>query len=173
MTRTSQGREVCKFMDGIVDGVYAVASPRGALRGIPDTVMISTTRVTVTGWPVEYAGAGFSGLLDGAAGTIEIPNDGLYRVMGSISGILTGGTALADLVMFLRPSGVADLGPIAAYPINPNRTNYVAGSFNFVESFTKGQKLSLQLDCSTNLNESLMFMFGDFEVSLIEEQTIQ
>lgn len=167
MARSSPARETRKAIDAIIDGEYPLPAvvPVGSLGGIPDTVTIGTARVPITGFTEEHAGPGFDGLLDKQAGTIEAPQTGLYRVMGSISGILNGGLEYAELIMFLRPSGLADTGPISAYPIQPSRTNWVAGSFNLTQHLNEGQTIQLQLDCNVDIQQGLMFMFASFEAS--------
>ena len=161
MGTRQQDREIRSFFDQLSDSPLAF----GALRGAPTSPVISTTRVTVTGFPITAEGRGFAGMTDGAAGTIEVPETGDYQISGTLGGQMMGHTSNAEIVLFVRPSGRADLGPVTAYSLDANRASFVGLPFFLFDTLTKGETISLQLDANADFNQTFFITYASFEIA--------
>ena len=161
MQQSPRFREIRSFMDQISDSPL----PFGALRGIPNSPVVSTTRAPITGFPTEVEGRGFAGMLDGTAGTIEVPETGEYQISGTLGGQMAGHTSNAEIVLFVRPSGRADLGPVTAYSLDANRSSFVGLPFFLFDHLTKGEIMSLQIDANANFNQTFFITYASFEIA--------
>ena len=159
-----QDRQIRAFFDQLSDSPLPFAS----LRGTPDFALISTTRVTVTGFTEDFEGRGFAGLTDKVAGTIEIPQDGFYQISGTLGGQMNGFTSPSEIILFVRPGGSAprpDIGPITAFGLQPNRANFIGLPFHFLEQFNEGEEVSLQLDAPDDINDLFIITYASFEIA--------
>ena len=139
--------------------------PFGALAGYTDWPVVSKTRVTVKNFTKSVETRRFEGKTDKEAGTIEVSEYGLYEVSGILGGQMTGFTDHSQIVLFVRPSGRADLGPVTAYSLPPSRTSFVGLSFSFLDTFNEGEQLSLQLDSPDDINQTFVISYASFQVA--------
>ena len=145
--------------------LYAGPLPFGALAGFPDFPTVSTTRAPVLNYSKSFEARGFEGKTNQTAGTIEVAESGLYQVWGVLGGQMTGFTSQTEIVLFVRPSGRVDLGPVTAYSLPPNRVSFVGMPFSFLEEFSAGEQISLQLDSPDDINQVFVITFANFQVA--------
>ena len=154
MSGRLQDREIQQFMDQI--------SPQiGALRGLPANIALDTTRAVIITWPTGLEIGGFSGNVDGVAGEITIPSDGIYAVTADFNGILSGGAASGEAIIFVRSSLTGD-APVDVDAIVLG-TLRVGFSFSIWNQFSEGETLSIAVDATANLG-TLTFAGAYFEV---------
>ena len=158
----AQTREICQNVD-LVNAAIEAPPPIGAMEGIPTTITLGTTRTGIIGFPNKIEGAGFDNLVDPAAGTVTLPEDGVYEAQASIMGIINGAAQTQDGLLFLRSSIQGDT-MVAGQAILPSRTDYVGLTFNMMRAgYSAGEVLSLWLDATANIGD-LMFWYATFQV---------
>lgn len=138
------------------------------LRGTPPAITVGTTRVVITGWPTVEESINFAGKANGTTGQITIPRNGIYNVIGTIVGLLPGGTQNEDVLLFLRSSTLGDR-PISSYLLAPTRTSWLSWSWAFASAFSENEILSLAVDATANLGNTLTFWPTNFTVEYKRE----
>lgn len=162
MSGRSQDREIRKFLDTLSTTAVSFAS----MSGTPSPPLISKARVPVGGFTRSFEGVGFEGRVDRAGGKVDIPVNGLYQVSGTIAGTVKGFTAPSEILLYVRIADQTDYGPIAAYPLTPNRaSNPIALPFSLLDDLIGGESISLQIEASEDINEILTPIYASFQVS--------
>lgn len=155
-------RKIAEALEQHRNDSWIHVNSAATLRGTPPAVTVSTTRVVITGWPTVEEGPNFQDKANGTTGQITIPRGGIYNVIGTIVGLLNGGTQNEDVLLFLRSSIQGDR-PISSYLLVPTRTSWLSWGWAFATAFTENEVLSLAVDATANLG-NLTFWPTNFTV---------
>ncbi len=134
-----------------------------AFWGAPGNMTIGTGAATVANWPNAAAGNAIWDL-NPVAGTMVIPEDGLYELTAWVIGNQGNDTKEESLRLLLDVDGTNDF--IDVFDIATDKTSDRSLSASFVRRYTAGQTVSLLMNATTGLG-TFAFRNGTFELEKI------